>query len=438
MTSKVAARHDHDQPAGRTHPIPRPATPRPAIPRPAGGCPIRPDDPRFHELTGAYALNALSDEERLAFERHLDDCDACSDETAELLATSAGLDLDQHLDLVACNGAPDQRAELAVLVGGVEDLAAVRGPGEAAVLGVGAALRCRQRGDFTGFQIEPEQVVGVLAHGLGHQQGLAVRGDRARPPGELALEDHGLLAGLGVAGVDVEVQAVALGRGEHDGAVIRQQAAEEAEGAGQGGHQFGLALAVDADAEVGLLLVAGVVCAVDQALPVRRPAEEGDAVAEGELARLRAVGGDQPQLRLAGNRLGHGHVVAGRRHLRAGHALHQQEAGDIGREFTGETNSDRFRRRLDRLQVFIRAFAGAGRLGRHHDRQRQGSAQGEQQGFESAHNNLSMRPIRGREFNWGAIRSPASGASESPGKSKFWSIAQEKTRPRLRRAGRVA
>ena len=91
MTSKVAARHDHDQPAGRTHPIPRPATPRPAIPRPAGGCPIRPDDPRFHELTGAYALNALSDEERLAFERHLDVCDACPDETAELLATSAGL-----------------------------------------------------------------------------------------------------------------------------------------------------------------------------------------------------------------------------------------------------------------------------------------------------------------------------------------------------------
>ncbi|MFJ8934993.1 anti-sigma factor domain-containing protein [Streptomyces sp. NPDC102365] len=49
------------------------------------------DDP--HTLTGAYALHALSDEEREAFERHLGECEACVRETAELSATAARLGL---------------------------------------------------------------------------------------------------------------------------------------------------------------------------------------------------------------------------------------------------------------------------------------------------------------------------------------------------------
>ncbi|MCQ4205631.1 anti-sigma factor [Streptomyces longispororuber] len=47
----------------------------------------------LHTLTGAYALHALPDEERSAFERHLADCDACAQETAELTATAARLGL---------------------------------------------------------------------------------------------------------------------------------------------------------------------------------------------------------------------------------------------------------------------------------------------------------------------------------------------------------
>lgn len=47
----------------------------------------------LHTLTGAYALHALSDEERAAFERHLADCSACREETAELSATAARLGL---------------------------------------------------------------------------------------------------------------------------------------------------------------------------------------------------------------------------------------------------------------------------------------------------------------------------------------------------------
>ncbi|MFD4676594.1 anti-sigma factor domain-containing protein [Lentzea sp. NPDC058450] len=45
----------------------------------------------LHTLTGAYAVNALSDNERIAFEAHLTGCTSCSLEVAELAATAARL-----------------------------------------------------------------------------------------------------------------------------------------------------------------------------------------------------------------------------------------------------------------------------------------------------------------------------------------------------------
>ena len=45
----------------------------------------------LHTLTGAYAAHALSDTERLAFERHLDACPACAQEVRELTETAAKL-----------------------------------------------------------------------------------------------------------------------------------------------------------------------------------------------------------------------------------------------------------------------------------------------------------------------------------------------------------
>lgn len=45
----------------------------------------------IHTLTGAYAVNALPDDERRVFERHLADCGACRHEVAELRATAARL-----------------------------------------------------------------------------------------------------------------------------------------------------------------------------------------------------------------------------------------------------------------------------------------------------------------------------------------------------------
>ncbi|MEW2448144.1 anti-sigma factor [Streptomyces parvulus] len=47
----------------------------------------------LHTLTGAYALDALEEEERLAFERHLARCESCGQEVRELTATAARLGL---------------------------------------------------------------------------------------------------------------------------------------------------------------------------------------------------------------------------------------------------------------------------------------------------------------------------------------------------------
>ncbi|MFF6910170.1 anti-sigma factor domain-containing protein [Streptomyces sp. NPDC012389] len=47
----------------------------------------------LHTLTGAYALHALPEDERREFERHLADCEACTQEVRELSATAARLGL---------------------------------------------------------------------------------------------------------------------------------------------------------------------------------------------------------------------------------------------------------------------------------------------------------------------------------------------------------
>ncbi|MFI9006788.1 anti-sigma factor domain-containing protein [Actinosynnema sp. NPDC053489] len=50
-----------------------------------------PTDAGLHTMTGAYALNALSEPERRAFEAHLAQCASCAQEVAELAETAARL-----------------------------------------------------------------------------------------------------------------------------------------------------------------------------------------------------------------------------------------------------------------------------------------------------------------------------------------------------------
>ena len=50
-------------------------------------------DDGIHALSGAYAVDALSEHERVQFEAHLAGCDACSEEVASLRGAAAGLAL---------------------------------------------------------------------------------------------------------------------------------------------------------------------------------------------------------------------------------------------------------------------------------------------------------------------------------------------------------
>ncbi|MFE6890793.1 anti-sigma factor domain-containing protein [Streptomyces sp. NPDC057694] len=47
----------------------------------------------LHTLTGAYALDALDEDERVAFEQHLAKCEDCAQEVRELMATAGRLAL---------------------------------------------------------------------------------------------------------------------------------------------------------------------------------------------------------------------------------------------------------------------------------------------------------------------------------------------------------
>ncbi|ORT56799.1 anti-sigma factor [Streptomyces sp. CB03238] len=49
------------------------------------------NEEHLHAPSGAYALNALPDDERAEFERHVRDCPACAQEVRELSATAARL-----------------------------------------------------------------------------------------------------------------------------------------------------------------------------------------------------------------------------------------------------------------------------------------------------------------------------------------------------------
>ncbi|MEU6486797.1 anti-sigma factor [Streptomyces sp. NPDC046887] len=64
----------------------------------------------LHAPTGAYALDALPEDEREAFERHLESCPACAQEVRELTATAARLG-------VAASAAPPPGMKAAVLAG---------------------------------------------------------------------------------------------------------------------------------------------------------------------------------------------------------------------------------------------------------------------------------------------------------------------------------
>jgi anti-sigma-K factor RskA len=71
----------------------------------------------IHALTGAYALNAIPELERAAFERHLAECGACAQEVAELQATAARLG-----ESVAEAPRPELKAAVMARIGEIRQL----------------------------------------------------------------------------------------------------------------------------------------------------------------------------------------------------------------------------------------------------------------------------------------------------------------------------
>jgi anti-sigma-K factor RskA len=78
----------------------------------------------IHALTGAYALNAIPELERAAFERHLAECDPCAQEVAELQATAARLG-----ESVAEAPRPELKAAVMARIGETRQLPPLGGDG---------------------------------------------------------------------------------------------------------------------------------------------------------------------------------------------------------------------------------------------------------------------------------------------------------------------
>jgi len=82
----------------------------------------RMSDAELHALTGAYALNALDEQEAAAFARHLTSCEACTQEVGELQATAVRL-----ARAVAETPPPEMRRRVMAAVGEAQQIPAPPG-----------------------------------------------------------------------------------------------------------------------------------------------------------------------------------------------------------------------------------------------------------------------------------------------------------------------
>lgn len=127
---------------------------------------------RWVDAAGAYVLEAMPDDEREAFERHLDDCAACREEVAELLPAAHALPMASP----QMTPPPELKARIMAEVEREADLLAQVG---ADADRPAPARRGRERGGwFSGWRLAPVAaallIAGVLA-------GTALDRDQAAP-----------------------------------------------------------------------------------------------------------------------------------------------------------------------------------------------------------------------------------------------------------------
>lgn len=159
----------------------------------------------LHTLTGAYALHALTYEERAEFDRHLADCPACATEVAELTATAARLGL-----AVAATPPPEMKEQVLRRIGTVR-----QEPPRTPAAGV--APRGGRARRFTGFALA---ACLAAAAGLG---GVAVwqhqEADQARQRAEAAERQATSVARV-VAAPDARSESAELSGGTHATVVV--------------------------------------------------------------------------------------------------------------------------------------------------------------------------------------------------------------------------
>ena len=180
-------------------------------------------EPDAHALVGAYVLDALDDLERVSFERHLDGCPACAEETAELRETAVRL-----ADLTAVDPPAELRGRVLARAHGVPQL-----PAGVPQLPARPERRGRPRPRWSQWAAAAVAVL-IVAAGVGVivGQGQRLTAARRATQQEAAQADR-LAAVLAAPDVRLRTAAVSTGRvtvavsdSRHEGvAVVRGLAA---------------------------------------------------------------------------------------------------------------------------------------------------------------------------------------------------------------------
>lgn len=186
------------------------------------------DEAEVHALTGAYALDALAEDERVAFEAHLAECASCGVEVDDLLRTAARLGSIEEVSppprmKAAVMAAASRTRQLApaapvhgdVALATVTDLAGRRRRRAVAVLGVAAGL------------------LAVVAVALGAQNA-ALRSDRSELQAR-SVRDASVVAEVNqvLTAGDARTVSAAVG-GDGHGAVVSSAALDRAVFVGRG------------------------------------------------------------------------------------------------------------------------------------------------------------------------------------------------------------
>ncbi|MFJ6854875.1 anti-sigma factor domain-containing protein [Streptomyces sp. NPDC091271] len=162
----------------------------------------------LHTLTGAYALHALPDEERVAFERHLGACEACAQEVRELSATAARLGL-----AVSATPPPGLRDRV------LRDITTVRQEPPARGRSAGSGVSARRAGRWSTYALAACVAAAAAFGGVAVWQNQVAQDARQETA---RAEQHNEQVARVLAAPDARTSAADLGDGARGTVVVSQ------------------------------------------------------------------------------------------------------------------------------------------------------------------------------------------------------------------------